>query len=235
MHIASHGTQRTSRRSDGMSTGAGRGNVSGDQSLGCWTRLQASRLASMPTDPSASLPGIATVALYRSLPAPGRYSDKLSVGLHLGPAGWMEWHTAEQGARRMPVPCLAASAWCPPGRASGGGGISRPSSCWSLSSRRSWRPCLGTRRADHCAHDAGVSGPGDRPHPLRLAGEVVRRLSLGTPLQHLAVHGPGDPFGTPLCGRRGRLAGRSQGRAVAGPPPAGARSHRTGISATGSG
>jgi AraC family transcriptional regulator len=86
-----------------MSTGAGRGNVSGDQSLGCWTRLQASRLASMPTDPSASLPGIATVALYRSVPAQGRYSDKLSVALHLGPAGWLEWRTAEQSARRMPV------------------------------------------------------------------------------------------------------------------------------------
>lgn len=57
----------------------------------------------MSTDPSASLPGIATVALYRSLPAQGRYSDKLSVALHLGPAGWLEWRTAEQSARRMPV------------------------------------------------------------------------------------------------------------------------------------
>ena len=111
-----------------MSTGAGRGNVSGDQSLGCWTRLQASRLASMPADPSASLPGIATVALYRSLPAQGRYSDKLSVALHLGPAGWLEWRTAEQSARRMPV-VFGSLSLVPPERASGGGGIGRPNSC----------------------------------------------------------------------------------------------------------
>jgi AraC family transcriptional regulator len=86
-----------------MSTGVGRSNVGGDQSLGCCTTQQAPRLASIPAASSASLPGIATVALYRSLPAQDRHGDKLSVGLHLGPPGWLEWRAAEQSARRVPV------------------------------------------------------------------------------------------------------------------------------------
>ena len=48
------------------------------------------------------LPGIATVVLYPDLPAPNCHGDKLSVGLHLGHTGWMEWHTPDASDCREP-------------------------------------------------------------------------------------------------------------------------------------
>ena len=44
------------------------------------------------------------MAIRWRLPAPTLDFDRVLVGLHLGSAGWMEWRTAEQDARRLPVP-----------------------------------------------------------------------------------------------------------------------------------
>ena len=60
--------------------------------------------AGLDAEPSAMLPGIAAMAIRRLLPAPSLDRDRVLVGLHLGSAGWMEWRTAEQDARRLPVP-----------------------------------------------------------------------------------------------------------------------------------
>ena len=60
--------------------------------------------AGLDAEPSAMLPGIAAMAVRRLLPAPSLDRDRVLVGLHLGSAGWMEWRTAEQDARRLPVP-----------------------------------------------------------------------------------------------------------------------------------
>ena len=60
--------------------------------------------AGLDAEPSAMLPGIAAMAIRRLLPASSLDRDRVLVGLHLGSAGWMEWRTAEQDARRLPVP-----------------------------------------------------------------------------------------------------------------------------------
>ena len=60
--------------------------------------------AGLDAEPSAMLPGIAAMAIRRLLSASSLDRDRVLVGLHLGSAGWMEWRTAEQDARRLPVP-----------------------------------------------------------------------------------------------------------------------------------
>ena len=83
-----------------MATKAGTHDVAGDRN--CCASCSAS--AAVPEHAGVNLPGIATVVRYRDLPALDCHGDKLGVGLHLGPTGWMEWRTAEQDARRLPVP-----------------------------------------------------------------------------------------------------------------------------------
>ena len=94
---------------------AGTDNVAGKRN-GCFASpLAAPQPTAIPQLPGVSLPGVATVTLYRDLPAPDRLGDKLAVGLHLGPTGWMEWHTPEHGGRRTLVPFGSLSVV--PGRA----------------------------------------------------------------------------------------------------------------------
>ena len=84
-----------------MATKAGTHDVAGDRN---WCCASCSASAAVPEHAGVDLPGIATVVRYRDLPALDCHGDKLGVGLHLGPTGWMEWHTPEQGGRRTLVP-----------------------------------------------------------------------------------------------------------------------------------
>ena len=170
-----------------MATKAGTHDVAGDRN--CCASCSAS--AAVPEHAGVNLPGIATVVRYRDLPALDCHGDKLGVGLHLGPTGWMEWHTPEHGGRQTVVPAGSLSL-VPARGTSGGNGISHQSSCWLLSSRRSWR-MLQAMAKKLLGTWSGVPGSGDRPHALCIAGGGLRRLSLGTPLRTslctaLAIH-----------------------------------------------
>jgi hypothetical protein len=86
-----------------MAARAGADNVC-KRNWRCALSAAAPQLTAVPKLPAVNLPGVATVTLYRDLPAPNRLGGKLAVGLHLGPTDWMEWHTPEQGGRRTLVP-----------------------------------------------------------------------------------------------------------------------------------
>jgi AraC family transcriptional regulator len=58
--------------------------------------------ARLVIEPRAILPGIATVAIQRQLAAPIHGFDRVLVALHLGSAGWMDWHVGHD-AQRLPV------------------------------------------------------------------------------------------------------------------------------------
>ena len=88
-----------------MATKAGTHDVAGDRN--CCASCSAS--AAVPEHAGVNLPGIATVVRYRDLPALDCHGDKLGVGLHLGPTGWMEWHTPEHGGRQTVVPAGSLS------------------------------------------------------------------------------------------------------------------------------
>ena len=89
-----------------MATKAGTHDVAGDRN---WRCASCSASAAVPEHAGVNLPGIATVVRYRDLPALDCHGDKLGVGLHLGPTGWMEWHTPEHGGRQTVVPAGSLS------------------------------------------------------------------------------------------------------------------------------
>ena len=203
MRYASVSTQGSFVRVIGMGTKAGTKYVAGDRnSCRCAMPSAAGQLTAVPHHAAANVPGVATVALYRELPAPHCHGDKLAVGLHLGPRGWMDWHTPEHGRRRVLVP--AGSLSLVPARASVWWQRARPSEFLLVALEPRFVADASGRGEEITWCPMPVfQDPMIARYDLRLAGGGARWLSLGTPLQHLAVHRPGYPFGTPLRRRRG--------------------------------
>jgi AraC family transcriptional regulator len=93
-----------------MGTKVGSRYVAGDRNSCRYALTSAAdQLAAVPHHAGANVPGVATVALCRDLPVPHCHGDKLGVGFHLGPTGWMDWHTPEHGRRRVLVPAGSLS------------------------------------------------------------------------------------------------------------------------------
>ena len=183
--------------------------------------------AGLDVEPSTMLPGIAAVAIWRRLPAPTLDFDRVLVGLHLGSAGWMEWHMAEQDARRLPVPPGSLSL------------VPAGISYWWRRDQPSELVLVELKPSFVASVARNTDAPVLRAMPVfqdRAIAHILSALREEIPNGCRSRHRYGtalctalaDPSAAPVCGRLGPLPGsRSQGWPAAVPPASRPRPYRT--------